>query len=115
MFDPVQDDDTDGFVEVEEEDEHELGPDDLHPNNDFCFTEADILEAVSNMNTTSKHHKVRSDTWSKIHELVGKEIDMSNNIDGSIKWRVVPGVFMMCSRNEENRKNHYLRSHLFLF
>ena len=59
----------------------------------FLFTEADFLEAVSNMNTASKYHKVRSDAWSKIHELVGKEIDMSNKKDGSMKWKVVPGVF----------------------
>ena len=93
MLDPVQDDDADGFVEVEEENENELGQDDLIPNNDFCFTEADFLEAVTNMNTASKYHKVRIDAWSKIHELVGKEIEMSNTKDGSIKWKVVPGVF----------------------
>ena len=71
----------------------------MHPNNDFCFTEADFLEAVSNMNTVSKYHKVRSNAWSKIHELVGKEIDMSNKKDGSIKWRV-PNHIIVGSRVE---------------
>ena len=93
VFDPVQDD-ADVFVEAEEGDEKGLSQDDLHPNNDFCFTEADFLEAVSNINTASKYHKVRSDAWNKIHDLVGKEIEVkSSKKDGSIKWKVVPGVF----------------------
>ena len=93
VFDPVQDD-AGVFVEVDEGDENELGQDELHPNNNFCFIGADFLEAVSNINTVSKCHKVRSDACNKIHELVGKEIEVKSiKKDGSIKWKVVPVVF----------------------
>ena len=75
-------------------DANELSQDELHPNNYFCFTEADFLETVSNISTASKYHKVRSDAWSKIKELVGKEIEVkSKKRDGTITWKVVPGVF----------------------
>ena len=77
----------------------------LHPNNNFCFTESDFLEGVTNMNQAFKHHGIRNAAWDKIHKLVGREVECkSNNKDGCIKWKVVPGVFIddfKCRRENE--------------
>ena len=45
--------------------------DEALPNNDFCFTEDDFLEAQANMNEATRHIGVYNSTWTKIRELEG--------------------------------------------
>ena len=59
------------------------------PNNDFCFTEDDFLESVTGMNDATRHRGVWHDTWKKIKELEGKEIECNNAKDGKVVWKVI--------------------------
>ena len=56
-------DNTDNAKDPEDEDPAHL------PNNDFCFTEDDFLESLSNMNDTTRHHSKWRDAWQIIKGL----------------------------------------------
>ena len=64
---------------------------DLCPNNDFCFTEEDFLEARTNMNEATRHTGTYNSTWSKIRDLEGADVVVKNS-DGEVIWKIVNDV-----------------------
>ena len=70
--------------EIEEEE-------DFTPNNDFCFTEDDFLEARTNMNEATRHAGSYHETWSKIRALTGDTVEVKHS-EGNVIWRIVGSV-----------------------
>ena len=59
------------------------------PNNDFCFTEDDFLESVTEMNDATRHRGVWHNAWKEIHELEGEEVVCQNAKEGKVPWKVI--------------------------
>ena len=64
---------------------------DLTPNNDFCFTEDDFLEARTNMNEATRHAGSYNQTWSKIRALTGDTVEVKHS-EGNVMWTIVGSV-----------------------
>ena len=47
---------------------------DLCPNNNFCFTKKDLLEARIDMNEATRHTGTYNSAWSKIRVLEGDNV-----------------------------------------
>ena len=73
------------------EDEIDESEDILCPNNDFCFTEDDFLEARTNMNEATRHTGTYNLAWSEIKSLEGESVEC-RNADGVVTWKIVSGV-----------------------
>ena len=84
VLDPAQiEGEPDNAPDPEDEDPTQL------PNNDFCFTEDDFLESVTNMNDATRHRSKWRDAWKIINELEGEEVMCQNAADGKVAWKVV--------------------------
>ena len=84
VLDPAQiDDNNDNAPDPEDEDPAHL------PNNDFCFTEDDFLESLSNMNDATRHRSKWRDAWHIIKGLEGEEVACQNAADGKVTWKVI--------------------------
>ena len=85
VLDPAQivDGDNDNAPDPEDEDPANL------PNNDFCFTEDDFLESLSNMNDATRHRSKWRDAWQIIKGLEGEEVVCQNAADGKVAWKVI--------------------------
>lgn len=79
---------VDPNAENNEQDESEDGPE-CHPNNDFCFTEADFLETRNQMNDATRHHGSYHAAWDRIQSLEGQVVETTNSKFGNMKWTVV--------------------------
>ena len=49
-----------------------------HPNNDFCFTEADFIETRTAMNDAMRHQGTHTTTWTAIKALKGEVVETRN-------------------------------------
>ena len=85
VLDPAQivDGDNDNAPDPEDEDPANL------PNNDFCFTEDDFLESLSNMNDATRHRGKWRDVWKIIKHPEGEEVACQNAADGKVTWKVI--------------------------
>jgi len=59
------------------------------PNNDFCFTEDDFLELVTEMNDSTRHRGVWHNAWKEIHELEREEAVYQNAKECKVTWKVI--------------------------
>ena len=87
------------------EDEIDESEDILCPNNDFCFTEDDFLEARTNMNEATRHTGTYNSAWSEIKSLEGESVEC-RNADGVVTWKIVSGVeddVFACRRATESK------------
>ena len=78
------------------------------PNNDFCFTEADFVNTVTNNETNKvvRHQAKHSKAWEEIKSLEGEEFLCGSGED-KILWKVVEGVYedeMTSQIAQENTK-----------
>ena len=78
------------FVDSQPQDEIEE-EEDFSPNNDFCFTEDDFLEARTNMNEATRHTGSYNQAWSQIRVLNGNTVEVKHS-EGNLIWRIVGGV-----------------------
>ena len=62
------------------------------PNNDFCFTEDEIIETRQQMNDAVMHQGTYMDACSKIKALENHELTVTSAKEGALKWKVVPNV-----------------------
>ena len=46
-----------------------------HPNNDFCFTEADFIDTQTAMNDATRHQGTHTTTWTAIKALKGEVVE----------------------------------------
>ena len=84
VLNPAQiDGDNDNAPDPEDQDPTHL------PNNDFCFTEDDFLESLSNMNDATRHRSKWHDAWQIIKGLEGEEVACQNAADGKVTWKVI--------------------------
>ena len=84
VLDPVQIDGNNGNVpDPEDEDPAHV------PNNNFCFTEDDFLESLSNMNDATRHRSKWHDAWQIIKGLEGEEVACESAADGKVTWKVI--------------------------
>ena len=64
--------------------------DNIHPDNDFCFTEDDFIDSVNNINDATRHRSNYNSIWDQIKALDGVEyISGDNHKDGPITWKVI--------------------------
>ena len=54
---------------MEDDCHEEDNPLDIFPNNDFCYTENDILESVNKMNDTIKNRSTYNIVWNQIKDI----------------------------------------------
>ena len=78
------------FVDSQPQDEIEE-EEDFSPNNDFCFTEDDFLEARTNMNEATRHTGSYNQAWSQIRALNGNTVEVKHS-EGNVIWRIVGAV-----------------------
>ena len=79
----------DAFQEVEDDVETQIAPIAALPNNDFCFTEEDFVEARNEINEATRHQGSCAEAWRQIRELEGEEVSIESSKDGKIVWKVV--------------------------
>ena len=105
---------TDELVAAEDETD-EAAADEANtnstPNNDFCFTQEDFLEAQSGHNDATRHRSRIQEVWNEIKKLEGEEITVESAKDGKIVWKVVTAVTSdemtpIIKREEEFSKIH---------
>jgi len=60
-----------------------------HPNNDFCFTEADFIETRNAMNNVMRHQGTHTTTWTAINALKGEVVETRNAEYGNYIWTVI--------------------------
>ena len=60
-----------------------------HPNNDFCFTEADFIETRTAMNDAMRHQGTHTTTWTAIKALKGEVVETRNAEYGNCSWTVI--------------------------
>jgi len=60
-----------------------------HPNNDFCFTEADFIETRTTMNNAMRHQGTHTTTWTAIKALKGEVVETRNAEYGNCIWTVI--------------------------
>ena len=78
------------------------------PNNDFCFTEADFVNTVTNeTNEVVRHQAKHSQAWEKIKSLKGEEL-LCGSGDDKILWKIVEGVYEdeMTSRITQEKRSY---------
>ena len=76
---------------AQQDEDTEENEDVLYPNNDFCFTEDDFLEAQINMNEATRHTGTYNLAWSKIKALEGDIVECRNQ-DSVVNWKIVSNV-----------------------
>ena len=62
------------------------------PNNDFCFTPEDFIEAQSGHNDATRHRSRIQEVWNEIKNLEGEEITVASGKYGKVVWKVVSVV-----------------------
>ena len=85
-----------------------------HPNNDFCFTEADFIETRTAMNDAMRHQGTHTTTWTAIKALKGEVVETRNAEYGNCIWTVIEecneDIFEEVREKEETlyqTKNYY--------
>jgi len=76
---------------AQQDEDTEENEDVLYPNNDFCFTEDDFLEAQINMNEATRHTGTYNLVWSKIKALEGDIVECRNQ-DSVVNWKIVSNM-----------------------
>ena len=60
-----------------------------HPNNDFCFREADFIKTRTAMNNAMRHQGTHTTTWTAIKALKGEVVETRNAEYGNCIWTVI--------------------------